>query len=235
MSTPTVPQTFKQLHRVRKHLRELKSEIDLGPRVMTLQQQKLEAEKQTHKDAHDAIGKMKLRIRDDEGTLKQLNTQLAKFEKQLNDAGSPKEYEAKQSEIRQAKEKIAATEEAILLGLEELEKKTAALPEADKQWAEAQAEFEQFKIDAKDRLQRMLDDQKTHQELLISLEATLPPTVKPQYDRLVKSYGADSLAAVDGRSCQQCRNALTEQQRVELVAGKFFCCPRCGRGLYPIA
>ena len=118
MSTPTVTQTFQHLHRVRKHLRELKSEIDLGPRVMAIQQQKLDNEKQAHKDAHDIIGKMKLKIRDDEGTLKQLNTQLAKFEKQLNDAGSPKEYEGKQSEIRQAKEKIAATEEAILAGME---------------------------------------------------------------------------------------------------------------------
>jgi predicted nucleic acid-binding Zn-ribbon protein len=233
MSTPTVTQTFQHLHRVRKHLRELKSEIDLGPRVMAIQQQKLDNEKQAHKDAHDIIGKLKLKIRDDEGTLKQLNTQLAKFEKQLNDAGSPKEYEGKQSEIRQAKENIATTEEAILAGMEELEQKTAALPAADKQWADAQAEFEQFKIDAKDRLQRMQDDQKTHQELLATHEAALPPAVKSQYDRLVKSYGADCLAGVDGRSCQQCRNALTEQQRVELTAGKFICCPRCGRGLYP--
>jgi uncharacterized protein len=234
MSTPTVTQTFQQLHRVRKHLRELKSEIDLGPRVMTLQQQKLENERLLHKESHDAIGKMKLKIRDEEGTLKQLNTQLAKFEKQLNDAGSPKEYEAKQSEIRQAKEKITATEEAILFGMEELERATAALPSVDRRWADAQAEFEQFKVDAIERLTRMQDDQKANQELLTSLEATLPTAVKPQYDRLVKSYGADSLAGVDGRSCQQCRNAITEQLRVELLSGKYICCVRCGRGLYPV-
>ncbi|MEO2088960.1 MAG: hypothetical protein ABGY75_05615, partial [Gemmataceae bacterium] len=120
MSTPTLPPTLRELHRVRKHLRELKSEIDLGPRVQKIQEQKLASEKQAHADAHDAVGKLKLKIRDDEGTLKQVNGQLAKFEKQLNDAASPKEYEGKKSEIRQAQEKIAATEELILQLMEDL-------------------------------------------------------------------------------------------------------------------
>jgi predicted nucleic acid-binding Zn-ribbon protein len=232
MSTPTIPETLKELHRIRKHLRELKSEIDLGPRVMKIQEQKLAAEKQSHQEAHDLIGKVKLKIRDDEGTLKQENTRLAKFEKQLNDAGSPKEYEAKQSEIRQAKERIAATEEAILQGMEELDRAMAALPVADQQWANAQKEFEQYKIDAKERLERLTEDLKLHQKLLEELEATLPVAVKPIYDRLVKSYGADSLAGVEGRVCQHCRTTITEQQRSDLAAGKFLCCAKCARALY---
>lgn len=232
MSTPTVPQTLKELHRIRKHLRDLKGEIDLGPRVMKIQEQTLETERQVHKDAHDSIGKLKLKIREEEGNLKQINTQLAKFEKQLNDAGSPKEYEGKQSEIRQAREKIAATEETILQTMEELDRKTAALPDADKQWADAQAAFEQFKIDAKERLERLQADQALHQKLLADQEATLPPAVKPTYDRLAKTYGADCLAGVDGRVCQQCRTGITEQQKQDLVAGKFICCAKCARGLY---
>jgi predicted nucleic acid-binding Zn-ribbon protein len=232
MTTPSIPQTLKELHRIRKHLRDLKSEIDLGPRVMKIQQQKLDAEKQAHADAHADIGKRKLKIRDDEGTLKQVNTQLAKFEKQLNDAGSPKEYEGKQSEIRQAKEKIAALEEAILVGMEELDQKVADLPNVDKRWADAQAEFAQFQMDAKDRLERLLDDQKLNQEQLAKLESTLPADVRGQYDRLVKSYGPDGLAGVDGRICQHCRTAITEQHRAELIGGRFMCCSKCGRGLY---
>lgn len=234
MSTPILPPTLRELHRVRKHLRELKSEIDLGPRVQKIQEQKLAAEKQAHADAHDAVGKLKLKIRDDEGTLKQVNGQLAKFEKQLNDAASPKEYEGKKSEIRQAQEKIAATEELILQQMEDLEKKTADLPNADRRWADAQAEFAQSKIDAAERLERLLDDQRLNTALLAELEAKLPADVKPQYDRLVRSYGPDALAGVDGRICQQCRTTITEQQRSELIGGKFLCCSKCGRGLYPV-
>ena len=144
----TVTDILRQAHRLRKHLRELQSEIDLGPRVMKAQQTRLTAEEATHKAAYDTVGKLKLKIREDELTLKQINTQLEKYEKQLNEAGSPKEYEGKKSEIRQAKEKVALTEEAILMGMEDLETRTAALPADDTRWADAKATFAQQGIDA---------------------------------------------------------------------------------------
>lgn len=231
----TVPAVLSQAHRLRKHLRELQSEVDLGPRVMKSQQAHLVAEEQAHKAAHDLVMKLKLKIRDDEGTLKQLNTQLAKYEKQLNDAGSPKEYEGKQSEIRQAKEKIGLTEEAILMGMDELETRTAGLPDDDRRWIEAQANFKQQQLDAKERLERIIEDQGLAREQLAKAEADLPNDVKSQYDRLITRYGPDGLAGVNGRSCQQCRTSITEQQKAELVNGKFICCPNCGRGLYVAA
>jgi uncharacterized protein len=231
MSTP-VPHLLREAHRLRRHLRELKSEIDLGPRVLKIQEQKLAAAKAAHAAAHEHIQKLKLKIRDDEGTLKVVNGQLAKFEKQLNDAGSPKEYEGKKSEIRQAKEKIAALEEAILLGMEELEQKTAHLPTDDKVWADAQAEFEQYKLDAKERLERLTADQKASVAELAKVDAGLPPAVKPQYDRLIKAYGPDGLAAVSGKVCGQCRVGMSDQARTDITAGKFVCCSTCGRALY---
>ncbi len=229
----TVPTLLQQAHRLRKHLRELQSEIDLGPRVAKSQQTHLDSEQAAHKAAHDAVGKLKLKIRDEEGTLKQLNTQLAKYEKQLDDAGSPKEYDGKLSEIRQAKEKIVLTEEAILMGMEELESRTAALPADDRRWADAQANFQQQQVDAKERLERIVEDQGLARDHLAKAEAQLPADVKSQYDRLIARYGPDGLAGVNGRSCQQCRTAITEQQKAELAHGKFICCPNCGRGLYP--
>lgn len=232
MSTPTVPQLLREAHRLRRHLRELKAEIDLGPRVLKIQEQKLAAAKQAHADAHDRVQKLKLKIRDDEGTLKQVNGQLAKFEKQLNDAASPKEYEGKKSEIRQAQEKISALEEAILLGMEELEQKTAHLPTDDKVWADAQAEFEQFKVDAKERLERLVADQKASLTELAKVDAGLPPAVKPAYDRLVKAYGPDGMAALSGKVCGQCRVGISDQARNDITAGKFVCCSTCGRALY---
>jgi hypothetical protein len=231
MSTP-VPHLLREAHRLRRHLRELKAEIDLGPRVLKIQEQKLAAAKQAHAAAHEYVQKLKLKIRDDEGTLKVVNGQLAKFEKQLNDAASPKEFEGKQSEIRQAKEKIAAVEEAILMGMEELEQKTAHLPTDDQTWADAQTEFEQYKIDAKERLERLTADQKASVAELANVDGQFPAAVKPQYDRLIKAYGPDGMAALSGKVCGQCRVALSDQARSDITAGKFICCSTCGRALY---
>jgi len=228
----TIPAILKEAHRYRKHLRELQSEIDRGPRIHTLQQQKLRDKEAAHKLAHDTRNKLKLKIREDEVSLKTNSAQLEKFEKQLNDAGSPKEYEAKKSEIRQAQERIAALEEIILQALDELDRQTADVPAVEKRWSEAQEEFKQDQADARERLDRLIEEQTLATKQLAEQESLLPADVKSQYDRLITRYGADGLAGLNGRSCQQCHTAITEQLKITIQSGKFHCCPNCGRGLY---
>jgi len=228
----TITATFKECHRLRRHLRDLKSEIDLGPRVQKIQETTLANAKVAHALAHETIGKLKLGIRDEEGNLKQHNAALGKFEKQLNDAGSPKEYEGKLSEIRQAKERISETEDRVLAMFDDLEQRTAAIPETERAWAEAQANFAVVQAEGKERLERLQADLQATLAGLTQQEAKIPPAIKPQYDRLVKAYGPDGLAAVDGRVCTQCRTTIGEQQRSDLLAGKYLCCSSCHRALY---
>jgi len=221
------------LNRLRRHIRDLQTEIDLGPRVMADQQATLEAERQAHANAYEAIKKLKLLQKDDEGGLKTVEQHIEKYKGQLNSAGSKKEFDAKEWEIKQASAKKDEFEDSILTTITEIEERTANLPAVEKQWATAQADFEQFKKDAAERLVRLQTDLKASQEQLVATEPKLLPDVRAAYDRMVKGYGPDGLAAVVGRACQQCRTNLTEQQRNDLVRGTMFvACPRCGRGLY---
>jgi predicted nucleic acid-binding Zn-ribbon protein len=231
MSTP-ISITLKELHRLRKHLRDLQAEIDRGPRVMKIQQQKLAAEEQAHKDAYETLKRVKLRQKDDEVELKATEQRLLKLQADMNMAASKKEYDAKQSEIDQATARKGQLEDSILAAMTEIEERTADLPNVEQRWAAAQQEFEQYKLEARERLERMLADQKATQDELAETEKRLPPDVRPQYDRLVRSYGADALAAVVGRSCQHCRTAITEQQRLNLLGGAFMTCSQCARILY---
>jgi predicted nucleic acid-binding Zn-ribbon protein len=223
---------LKELHRLRRHLRDLQSEMDLGPRVMKTQEQKLAAEEQAHTEAYDAIKKLKLKQKEDEGTLKTVEQQLAKHEAEIHSAGSAKEFAAKQHEIEYDRARKGELEDAILAAITEIEERTADLPNVERRWADAQAEFKQFTVDARERLERMRADQQASQALLAETEGKLPPEVRGQYDRLVKSYGPDGLSGVVGRACRQCRMSITEAQRSSLSAGSFVCCSQCGRGLY---
>jgi uncharacterized protein len=231
MST-SIPMMLKELHRLRRHLRELQTELDLGPRVMKAQQDKLATEKAAHQSAHDAILRLKLKLKEDEISLQQVEMTLAKHQAHLNSAGSQKEYDAKKIEINHATTKKNELEDAILNGINDIEMRTADLPNVDKRWRDAQSEFEQSQRDALERIERMKADQAETQKKVEEAENQLPPTVKPQYDRLIKSYGPDGLAGVNGRNCRNCRTAITEQQRNNIVAGLFQCCARCGRALY---
>lgn len=231
MSTP-VPTLLKEIHRLRKFLRDLQSEIDLGPRVAKIRQQTLAAAEQTHKDAYDTIKKLKLKQKDDEGTLKQTETRLEKLAFELNGASSKKEFDAKQTEIANATTKKGELEDAILTAITEIEERTANLPAVEKAWADAQAAFAEGQTEAKARLERMLAEQTQAKAELAAVEANLPADMRTQYDRLVKAYGPDGFAGVNGRACSQCRTSITEGAKSELARGAFTCCANCGRALY---
>jgi predicted nucleic acid-binding Zn-ribbon protein len=229
----TVTATLRECHRLRKHLKNIQEEIDRGPRVLKAHQTRLAQEEQAHKDHHEAIKKLKLRQKDDEGTLKQTEARLAKLEDQLTGIVNSKEYDAKQSEIRQAREKRGALEDAILATMTELEEKTNQIPDVEKQWADAQAEFARSQEEAKERLVQLQEEQVAAREELARQEAALPPAMKPKYDYLVKNHGPDAMAAVKDKTCQGCRTVLTQQRMLDLQSGTFFQCPTCGKMLYP--
>jgi predicted nucleic acid-binding Zn-ribbon protein len=229
-----VMSALRECHRLRVHLRALQVEIDNGPRVMQDHRDDLETARQEHQAHHDAITKLKLKQREDEGTLKQTESRLVKLEEQLPGLTVQKEYAAKEHEIEHAKAKKGELEDAILATIMELEEKTAAVPAVEQKWAEAQAEFKQFEVEAAERLDRMKADMEASRADLAQAEAQLPPAVKGPYDSVVKAKGPDALAGAKNRVCQGCRTSMTETQFTELRRGTVRTCNTCGRILYPV-
>jgi predicted nucleic acid-binding Zn-ribbon protein len=230
----SVPSTLRECHRLRTHLRDLQAEIDRGPRVLETWQDDLETARQEHQTHYDAITKLKLKQREDEGSLKQTDVRLAKLEEQLAGISVSKEYAAKEVEITHAKAKKGELEDAILAALAELEEKTAAIPAVEKKWADARAEFAQFQVDATERLERMQADMETSRADLARAEGTLPPEIKPTYETIVRAKGPEGFAAAKNRTCQGCRTSMTETQFTELRRGTFRTCTTCGRMQYPV-
>ncbi len=228
-----VPNVLRECHRLRRHLRELQSEIDLGPRVQKIQDQTLAAAEAAHKEAHDAVRRLKLKQKDDEVSLKTTETRLAKLQVDVNSAGSKKEYDLKLTEIATSTQGKSDLEDAVLTGIGDIEDRTAGLPAADAAWKRAQADHAAARQEGVDRLARLKADQVDSAATLATTEAELPVDVAPLYLRLVRQYGPDALAGVHARTCQQCRTTITEAARVSLAGGAFLCCTQCGRGLYP--
>jgi uncharacterized protein len=231
MPTPT-PTLLRECHRLRKHLRDLKDEIDRGPRVLKIQQQKLANEEQAHKDHFDTIKKLKLKQKDDEGSLKTIEQQLDKLGTKSMTVTTMKEMDAVKHETEQATAKKNALEDAVLTSMTEIEERTANIPNIEKKWKEAQQEFAQYQADAKERLERLVEDQKISEEQLAKHESEIPANVRDQYDRLVKNYGPEGLAGVRGQVCQQCRSGIGESRVIAIENGQFITCSVCCRGLY---
>jgi predicted nucleic acid-binding Zn-ribbon protein len=228
----SVPAILREAHRLRRLLRDLQAEIDRGPRVRKAQQAKLDQAEAAWRDAQDGLKKLKVTVHEKDTSLKATEQAIKKYTKQLDEVGSPKEYEAKQTEITNAKNRVATLEEEILAGLAEIDERTAGLPGEEAKVKQARTEFAAWEAQAKERLDGLTAEHKRADAELKALEATLPPDAVAQYNRLVKAYAADAFAAVQGRSCQHCFTNLTEQAATNLTNGQFVCCPGCARGLY---
>lgn len=223
---------LRELHRLRRHLRDLQAELERAPRVLKARQAKLAQEEETFKEAQEAIKRLKIGTHEKEVSLKATHQQIAKYEKQLDDVANKKEYDAKQVEIVHSRERTAELENQILEAMSESEERAARLPEQEKHLHQARAQFAEFEAAHRDRVARLEDEKRRTQEELKATEAQIPDKIRPEYQRLVNAYGADALAAVNGQACSHCRTHVTAQQQAMLEQELYVVCKSCGRALY---
>lgn len=224
---------LREIHRLRKLIRDAQAEIERAPKVAKAHQTKLASQEKAVADAKEDLKKRKAGILTGEAQIKSLNQTLKKHEKQLDDLTAPRDVEAKQHDITNTKELIAKQEDELLAAMTEVDERTAKIPDLESALAKAKADFATFEKESAERLKMLKDEVATATATLAQEEAKLPAVIRPQYDRIVKAHGADSLAAVENNNCSYCRVGITSQNYNDLLKGSgFLICRNCGRGLY---
>jgi len=224
--------TFREIHRLRRYAKDLQTEIDRGPIRLKAQQGKVTRAEEALREAQEALKRLKVTVKDKEVSLKTAYSQIAKHEKQLNEAASKKEYDALKGEIAAEKANCQRLEDEILEGMAGTEDRTAQLPELEKAIAEAKQEYARYEADYQSRLDGLTSQFDETQQKLREIEATLPDDVRVTYERLVAARGPDALAPVEGRTCGACYTEITAQSYNDLLVGRLVACKACGRMLY---
>jgi len=233
MTTPTTPAAIlRELHRLRRHATQLKEEIDRLPRQLKAYQAKIARQEEAIKQAQEGIKKLKVTAADKEKSIKAKHQEIAKHEKQRNEATGKKEYDALGAEITAAREACAKLEEEALMALTEVDEQAARLPDLDKLLKQAQHEVANFDAMCKQRQSEMSGEYQKALAQITEVETTMPADIRGQYDRLVAARGEDAMSAVVDRNCQACYTGITAQQYNELYQGMFVFCRSCGRYLY---
>jgi predicted nucleic acid-binding Zn-ribbon protein len=230
MSGPAV--LFREIHRLRRFTRDLQEQIDRAPKQQKVQQAKVARQEELYRESQEAIKHLKVEIHSKEVTLKTTHGQIAKYQKQLNEAESKKEYDALQHEINDARSACQRLEEEILNSMGESEEKTAQLPELEKAVRQAKEECAQFEAGTKERLASLQTQLAESHKQLQEQEATIPSAIRSSYERVAAARGADALSAVQGRTCAACYTEITAQQANELQQELHVLCKSCGRILY---
>src|SRR5947209_7257933 len=132
---------LRELHRLLKHATDLHTRMTQMPKTLQAQQTKARRQDEVLHHAQDAIKKLKVAIHDKESQIKTERQRITKYEKQLEEITSKKEYDALKHEIAGVYEAISQLEDEILAAMEETDKQTAALPEIEKETKQVQAEL----------------------------------------------------------------------------------------------
>lgn len=223
---------LRDLHRLRRHARDLQEQIDRGPRALDLQKAKVARQQEILQEAHDTIKRLKVRTHEQEVSLKSKVQQIAKHERQRDEATSKKEYDALQAEIDVEKKACQKLEDEILDAMGQTEDLLARIPQLEKEVEQAKQDSFRAIEEIQARRHRAVEGLAEVHKQLHELEASLPADVRIQYDRLVTARGDDALATVQGRTCAACYTEITAQMYNDLMVGLFVPCKNCGRILY---
>lgn len=223
---------LKELHRLRRLIKDLETKTEQAPKQLAIQQKKLANQEEIFKQVQENLKNLGTQIRDKEGSVKATQAQIKKYEKQLDEAANRKEYDTLKAEIAAEKAHISKHEDEILAMMAETEEKYAQLPQAEAVVKKARTDFAQFEKDQTERLARFVEEKARAQEELKAAEATLPDDVRPQYERLIAAKGMDIISGVNGRTCAACYTEITPQMSSELKREMFLICKNCGRMLY---
>jgi predicted nucleic acid-binding Zn-ribbon protein len=224
--------TFREVHRLRRLARDLQEQLDRVPRQLKAQQAKVARQEELYRECQEAIKRLKVEAHQQELALKATHGQIAKHQKQLNEATAKKEYDALRSEIDNDREKCRRLEDEILAGMAEGEERAAQLPELEKALQQARAEYARAEGEAGRRQADLAEQLHDAQSRLQEVEAAIPETIRPQYTRIVGARGADALAPVHNRTCSACHTEITAQSSNDLQQECFVVCKSCGRILY---
>jgi len=223
---------LREIHRLRKNAKETQTRIDQGPQKLKAQQDRVARQEDTLHKAQDELKHLKVDTHQKEVSLKTVDEKIKKYEKQLADIMSKKEYDALKTELAHAREQAGKLEDEILGVMAQVEEKAARIPELEKNLKEGRAQVEQFVRDYDERMARFAQEQKDVLQKLAEVEAALPEEIRPHYDRLIKMKNEDALALVEGRICTACYTEITAQSEQELLRGWFILCKNCGRIMY---
>jgi predicted nucleic acid-binding Zn-ribbon protein len=224
---------LREIHRLRRHAKDLQDRIAQLPRQLKAQQARAEREEQSLREAQDHLKHLKVTTHEKEITLKTLQGQIKKYEKQMEEATAKKEYDSLKAEIAAAREKVRQLEDEILDTMVETEEETARLPEREQAVKQAKADLAQFEVEQKARQAELTAQFQQMMAQVAEVEATLPTgKVHDEYKRLVRARGEDALALVAGRTCAACYTEITGQQLQDLMLGQLVLCKSCGRMLY---
>ncbi|MEI6240820.1 MAG: phospholipase [Planctomycetia bacterium] len=232
MALAVTADALRTLHRLHRQLADLHDQLTAGPRQIAARTKQLEAAEAAHAATLDEIKKVKMAGDHKQLQLRSAESKILDLEGKLNACKTNREYQTLRDQIAADKMATKVLEDEILEGLERLDAVKKHLPPAEAEIAAVKKQLAETKAKVDGETARLEAEVARIRVDLEAAEAELPVDTQEVYHRIVKSKGADAMAAVEGSSCGGCFQQLTGNMLAELSMGRVVPCRGCGCLLY---
>jgi len=221
------------LHAQDSHLRRLEERLDRLLAQKKQLEETVASEEQELAARKEALEALKRRSRERAAEVDDLDTQIRKYQQQLDEGLlSFKEMEALREKVQSSRTRMEALEEEAIALLDEVEREEAAMREREaafRKWHERMAE-ELAEIDREIEAQRRnLEAERTKRE---TLAQEVDAALRERYERLLREYENPVVPLREGR-CTGCRLQVSEITVERVREGReIVACENCLRILY---
>lgn len=223
---------LRELHRLHQQLADLRDRLERGPKQVRIREASVTQLEARLAESRDKAKQTQMGVDRKQLDLKAGEQKVIDLRVKLNAASSNREYQALLEQIAAAEMAGSVLSDEILEGLEKIDQHAVGVKEAEKNLAAGKQELDKAKKHVEDATAAIHADITRLEAELIQAEKELPAEVKPDYQRVVRSKGADSLSAVDDGVCTGCGQQITLNMQNELKLSKLVFCKSCGRLLY---
>jgi len=156
-----------------------------------------------------------------------------KYEGQLYQVKTNKEYSAVLVEIEEVKQETARVEEEVLTLMELQDRLAVEVKDAEARYKERAARGKGEEVTLRERLKDVETELALVRGERQELTRTLPPLVLSDYDKILRNRGVAVAEVTKPNFCGGCRVTITPQRLQELrQQNALIHCESCGRYLY---
>jgi len=223
---------LRELHRIHEQLAELRDRVERGPKQIRAHDANVAKLKERLEEARQRVQQTQLAIDRKQLDLKAGEQKIVDLRAKLNAASSNKEYQLLMEQIAAAEMAGSVLADEILEAMEKMDTLATAVKEAEKGVAAGTQELEKVRRGIEESSASSRADIARLEASLTQAEAAIPSDFRSDYQRIVRSKGAQSLAAVEDGVCGGCGQQITLNMQNDLMLARPVFCKSCGCLLY---
>lgn len=223
-----------KLQKIDLSIMDIRQKIDEFPEIMRQLDKQLQESDEKVAELQNNIDEQEKLRRSKERGIEMQNEQIKKYQTQLLQVKTNKEYSALLMEIKSAKSKNSLTEDDIIELMESVERAKEALIHSRKELQLANGRIEEERQRQESALKELQASLQKEEDGRTTLAEKVDDVTLREYTRLLKvRHGMAVAATEDGGVCTGCHVAVTPQMFTEIKSGQYLHrCPICFRFLY---